>query len=270
MKRIILYLIFLFPILAISLEQQPWFGSVYEFHFLGTYAYSRFDKVQGGIPQLTNPFNSNVASLGLDLTLAPQWAVDTDIQFADTTQMSFNFRSAALQARYLWLDDLVGDKVSLATGVNARGTSTPSLHDVSCPARSNLDFELNFSLGKEFEATPSWLFRLWAYGAVGQGIVGSPWVRAIAAIETNIIEQHKLAIFAEGNNGFGRHSRVSIDHFNGYGKIRYKSIDLAIRYGYRMGVWGTFRFEYARRFLAKAYPAQVNTWAVSYLLPFSF
>lgn len=270
MKRIIFSLLSLVPALACTLELQPWFGSVYEFHFLGSYAYSRFNEVANGAPQLTKPFNSNLAQLGLDFTFAPEWAVDADIQFADTTQMAFNFRSSAIQGRYLWLDDLVGDPISLTTGANFRGTSNESLHDISCPARSNLDFELNLALGKEFEANPSWLFRTWVYTALGQGIAGSPWVRAIVALETNIVEQHKLGLFAEGVNGFGGHRTVSTNHFDGYGKIRYKAIDLTARYGYRLGVWGTLRAEYTHRFLAKSYPKDVNTWAVSYLLPFSF
>ena len=258
------------PVIAPALEIQPWLGSVYEFHFLGNYSYSRFNSVQGSLPQLNAPFNANVAYMGLDFTMGPEWAVDMDVQFADTTQMDFNFRTGALQGRYLWLDDLVGDSVSLTTGFNARGTPSYALHDVSCTSRSNLDFELNCSVGKEFEANPNWLIRLWASGVLGQGIWGNPWVRGVAAIETNIMEQHKIGIFAEGVNGFGRHTHVLIDHFDGYGKIRYKAIDLAIRYGYRLGVWGTIRAEFAHRFLAKAYPSEVNTWAISYLLPFSF
>jgi hypothetical protein len=91
----------------------------------------------------------------------------------------------------------------------------------------------------------------------------------MAALETNLNDIHKLAFYAEGNNGYGRHSRVVTNHFEGYGRIRTKSIDVGLRYGYRMGVWGTLRIEYARRFLAKSAPAHVNTATISYLLPFS-
>ncbi len=258
------------PFAAMALEVQPWFGDVYEFHLLSSYAYGRFNHVQGARPQLTSPFQTNVIYEGLDFSPSPEWSIDADIQFAATTQMPFNFRSVALQARYLWLDDIIGDKISLATGFSTRFTSSRALRDVSCPSYANADFELNFSLGKEFEATDTWLFRLWAFGAVGHGNVGSPWVRAIASLETNIQDQHKLALYATGINGYGRHSHLNPEHFNGYARIRNKSIDLGLRYGYRVGVWGTIRFEYTRRVLAKASPAQVNTWIFSYLLPFSF
>ncbi len=253
-----------------TLEVQPWFGDVYEFHLLSGYSYGRFRKVQGGIPQLSRPFQSNVIYQGLDLSSSPEWSLDMDVQFASTTQMPFNFRTTAIQARYLWLDDIIGDRVSFSTGASIRFTPTYALHDISCPSRANADFELNFSFGKELEATETWLWRLWAYGAVGQANKGSPWVSAIAAIETNISDIHKFALYASGTNGYGRHTHVYIDRFNGYSKIRNKSIDLSFRYGHRVGVWGTMRLEYTRRVLAKASPARVNTFMFSYLLPFSF
>jgi hypothetical protein len=159
--------------------------------------------------------------------------------------------------------------VSLATGVNIRVTPSYALHDVSCPSRANADLEMNFSVGKEFEASDRLLIRFWGFGALGQSNKGSPWVRASVAFETNYADQHKLALYAYGDNGYGRRAHVNVNNFNGYAKVRCKSIDLGVRYGHRIGVWGTLRFEYVRRVLAKAYPAQVNTWILSYLLPFS-
>lgn len=261
---------FLLPLSAFALEAQPWFGDVYEFHFLGSYAYQFFDRVQNGVPQLDSLFRSNVLSLALDFSPSPEWSIDGDLQFADTTKESPNFRSTAVQARYLWKDDIVGDKVSLATGWNARFTNTASLRDISCMYHSNLDFEVNVSVGKELEASDNFRFRTWGFGAIGHGIRGSPWVRAILALEGNYDDQHKFALYAEGMNGYGRHTHVYIDDFFGYAKIRQKSIDVGLRYGCKLGVWGTLRVEYSRRLLAKSCPQIANTVIVSYLLPFSF
>jgi hypothetical protein len=263
-------LFLLLPLMGSALEVQPWFGDCLEFHFLGSYAYSFFDKVENGKPQLEHTFQSNVAYLGLDFSPTPEWSIDTDIQLADTTQQKFNFRTIALQGRYLWLDDIIGDRVSLATGASARFTNTDSLRDVSCPSHANFDFELNFSMGKEFDVSECWAWRFWGFGALGHANKGSPWVRAILALETNYDDQHKVAFLAEGSNGYGRHSTVLIDDFDGYAKIRQKSIDIGVRYGYRIGVWGTLRFSYMRRVLAKSCPEQVNDFIFSYLLPFSF
>ncbi len=266
MKRLLLLLL---PLLGTSLEVQPWFGDCLEFHFLGSYDYSFFDKVQKGVPQLTSVFQSNVVSLGLDFSPTPEWSVDTELQFADTSKQNFNFRSVAFQARYLWFDDIIGDRISLATGADARFTNTDSLRDLSCPYHANFDFELNLAVGKEFDINECWAWRFWGYGAVGHSNKGSPWVRAILSLETNYDDQHKCALFAEGINGYGRHTTVFINDFDGYAKIRQKSIDLGVRYGYRLGVYGTLRFAYMRRVLAKSCPQQVNAFVFSYLLPFS-
>ncbi len=258
------------PLACGALEMQPWFCDIYEFHFVGSYAYSHFKTVQGARPQLREPFNANVLSLGLEFCPSPEWSIETDLQFADTSAMSFNFRTFALQGRYLWCDDIVGDPVSFATGFSTRITSTRALRDVSCSAHANCDFEVNFSLGKEFDANESWRWRLWGFGALGHGNRGSPWVRALIMGETNINDVHRWALYAIASNGYGRHSHLDPYHFFGYAKIRQKSIDLGIRYGFRTGVWGSWRFEYQRRILAKACPQSVNTAIVSYLLPFSF
>ena len=88
--------------------------------------------------------------------------------------------------------------------------------------------------------------------------------------ETNINDMHRWAFYALGSNGYGRHAHLNPYHFFGYAKIRQKSIDLGLRYGFRIGVYGVLRLEYQRRVLAKACPQNVNTGIVSYLLPFSF
>lgn len=262
---------FLFlPIVASALEVEPWFSEVYEFHFDGTFAYSRFNSVQGARPAISSPYNVFLIYSGLEFSSSPQWCVDGDVQLADTSRTDFHFRSCAIQFRYLWLDDIVGDPVSFATGGSLRVTSDRALHDISCPSHSNIDFEIHFSMGKEFDFSDCWEWRFWCFGALGQANVGSPWVRGIAAIAANIDDRHRWDLLALGSNGYGRHPHLNPDDFHGYAKIRQKSIDIGIRYGYRLGIWGTLRFEYDRRVLAKACPQNVNNFVVSYLLPFCF
>ncbi len=253
-----------------ALEVSPWFGNVYEFHLLTGFDYSWFDHVANSRPSFNQHFIERVYYADLEFCPSPDWSLDTDIQLADTTQMNFGFREWGFQFRYLWLDDLVGDPITLNTGARVNVVGTSALRDVSDPYHGNADFELNFALGKELEARDWWLWRLWAYGGVGHANRGSPWVRGIVSIETYIDEMHKFSIWAEGINGYGRRTHIDVDHFNGYAKVRQKSIDLGVRYGLRLGVWGTLRFEYIRRVLAKVCPEDVNTLGVSFLLPFSF
>ncbi|MGD2168948.1 MAG: hypothetical protein PVI40_01740 [Chlamydiota bacterium] len=253
-----------------GLERQPWFGDVFEFHFLSGYTYSRFRKVEGAIDQLTRASNDHLLFADLELSPSPHLSIDSEIEFTDTPRQSFSFRSYALQGRYLWLDDIVGDPITLATGLNGRFTSSRSLKDVSSPYHGNVDFEANVAIGKEFDQGGYWRFRIWGMGVIGLANKGSPWFEGLLAIEGNYDDDHKWGLFLDGGHGYGRKTQIDISNFYGYGRVRYKYIDITGRYGVRLGVWGTLRFEYTRRLLAKLYPEKVNFFTVSYLLPFSF
>lgn len=267
-KTLCSVLIFFFA-QGFSLEVKPWFGDCLEFHLLTSYSYSSFHRVDHGSRALNSEFISHIGKVGFDFSPTPEWSVDTELQLAESSQQHFNFRSFAAQARYLWLDDIVGDPCSLVTGFSARFTNTDSLQDISCPYHANLDLELHLALGKEFDPTENFAWRLWAYTGVGHANKGSPWVRGILAMETNYLERHQLGFFAEGINGYGGRRTVEIDHFSGYAKLRQKSIDLTGQYGLRLGVYGTLRFAYTKRVLAKSCPEDTSTFTVSYYLPFS-
>jgi hypothetical protein len=264
------FLILLLPFTLFSLEKQPWLGDIYEFHYLGGYAYSRFHKVQGAVDQLTSPYNVNLLFSGLDFSFSPDWSVDADVEFADTSFRSFQFRSFGIQGRYLWLDDIIGDWASLVTSFSARIVSPNMLKDVSTPYHGNVDLELSISLGKELDSFRFWRFRFWGFGLIGIANRGSPWLRGGAFFEGNLDDTHKWALYLLGSHGYGRKRSIDIANFRGYGRIRQKSIDIGARYGYRMGVWGTLRFDYLRRVKASLCPENVNTFVISYLLPFSF
>jgi len=270
-KRIIRALLLLFlPLQLIGLERQPWFSDVYEFHFLGGYTYSYYSKVNHAINQLTSTSNDHLLSFGLEFSPDPNWSIDGDLEFVQTPRQHFGFRSIGVQGRYLWKDDIIGDPVSFTTGFNFRFTSPRSLKDVSCPHHANADFQFNFALGKELDYFRFWRYRIWGFGEIGFANAGSPWFEGLFSLEGNYDDLHKWAAFLYGGHGYGRNSFVDINRFRGYGKIRYKFVDVGARYGYRLNVWGSLRFEYVRRVFAKAYPEHVNFFTFSYLLPFSF
>lgn len=130
-------LLLLLPISLFGLEMEPWFCNIWEFTFTPSYTYGRFHHVQNGHPRLKSPFNEHILAFDLAVPPSPNWEIDADVEFADTTRQSMGLRSGALQARYLWLDDVVGDAVSLTTGLSARGVSRHGLKDISCPSPGN-------------------------------------------------------------------------------------------------------------------------------------
>lgn len=268
MKPFYFYL-FVLPTFVFSLEMQPWFGNTYEFSFLSKYAYSRFSKVNSAIPPLANTSNDHLLHFNLEYPITPSIDLDTDLEFIDTPRQSFSYRSYALQSRFLISDDLVGDAVSFDLGVNARLTSERSLHDISTPYHGNFGMEGSFALGKQFDQN-TWKFRTWGFGAVGMANKGAPWIRGCLSLEGNINETNKWALYAHAVHGYGRKTIVNINHFHGYANIREKNIDLAIKIGHRFDAWGTLSLEYRRRVYARRCPENVNTFAIMYVLPFSF
>lgn len=271
MKKYFFYLILLvFPSLAFVIEYQPWFGNVYEFTLLSRYAYSYFSSVDSARPPLDHTFHNHLLYFDLEYPFSSTWSVDADFELTATSEQTFGFRSLALQCRHLFYDDIVGDRVSLALGGNIRYTNSSSLKDISCPYYANCDFEGTLALGKEFCRGDAWRTRVWATGGIGIGNRGSPFFLAILSLEGNVEDTNKWAIFVIGTHGYGRKTVVDINDFYGYGNIREKSIDIGGRLGHKFGVWGTLSIEYARRVYAKCYPKDVNTFAINYLLPFSF
>lgn len=255
---------------SFALEKAPWFGDVYEFHFLSKYTYFRYKNIDGALIQLDEASNNHLLHFNLSFSPSMQWSIDSDLDFASTHKQDLIFSSVAFQARYLVKDDIIGDPFSFAIGGNFRIVSPDSLRDVSILYHSNIDLEGNLAIGKEFARRELWRFRFWLYGSLGFANRGSPWLRGEGAIEGNLQEKRKWAIFANAMHGYGRQEFVDAFDFNGYAKIRQRNIDVGFRYGLRLNVWGTLSFEYKRRFLAKLCPESVNFFTISYLLPFSF
>lgn len=252
-----------------SLEVKPWLGEVYELQFKSLYSFSFYPSVDHAIPQLRNHSHDHLLYFGLEYPGSPRTSFDGDLQFVNTPRQSFSFRSFALQGRYLWLDDIVGDRVSFVTGFHLRYTSQKSLRDVSCPYHGDVDFEGHFAIGKEFDNVQDWRLRYWGFAALGIANRGSPWMRAIVSVEGNYKDLHKWAIYSIGNHGFGRKTILDPYAFNGYGMIRAKFIDLGCSYGYQIGCTGTVRIGYEKRVLARRCPQRMNTFYISILIPFS-
>lgn len=262
-------LFLLLPVSLCALEIEPWFCNTWEFTFTPAYTYGRFHSVQNGHPHLKKPFNENLLTLDLEVSPSPNWDLDGDVEFAATTAQSMALRSGAFQARYLWLDDVMGDPVSLTTGLSARGVSSRSLKDISCPYHFHTNFEASTSIGKEWDHGFDWCVRLYGYGALGIANRGSPWARAFGMLEGNVQSTHRFGVFAEGYFGFGSRDRVHINRFNGYADIRHRNIDAGVKYTYVFEIWGQLSFAYAHRFYAKSFPENVNFFTISYMLPFS-
>ena len=262
----------LLPISLCALEVQPWFREEWEFNFDSSFTYSRYRDVQGAHPQLKATSNDHVLAFDLGVATSETWAFDVDIEFADTPRQKMGLRSSAFQLRYQWLDDIPGDPVTLITGASIRGVSGHSLKDVSCPYHYYANYELSFTLGKEWyqQLDPHWMIRAYLTAAAGIANRGAPWANFLAVLEGHPGPAHRLGLFGMSYLGFGSHIHIDVDHFHGYASIRHRSIDVGATYAYVFEDWGTLRFAYTRRVFARLFPENVNFFTVSYSLPFTF
>ncbi len=261
--------ILLLPLSLFGLERVPWFCNVWEFTFTPAYTYSRYPRVQNGYPSFQNPSNDHLLSFDLAVSPSPSWELDLEVEFADTPRQSMGLRSSALQARYLWLNDLLGDPISLTIGGVIRGVSRHSLKDVSCPYQSDINFEANSAIGREWDHGAAWRVRTFGGASLGVANHGMPWMSLFAVIEGQGHERHRLGLFFEGAAGFGHKTDVFIDHFHGYASIRHRNLDAGLKYTYAFEIWGHLSLAYTRRLYARSFPEQVNFFTISYMLPFS-
>lgn len=270
MKRSALILATFLPLTLGAFEKKPWFGNVWEFQFDAAYTYSRYRHVQGAHPDLKHVSNNQLVLLGLGFSPSSQWDIESEIEFAESTEIpSFGMRSLAFQGRCLWLDDILGDPVSLTTGLSLRGVPHHQLTDVSCPYHANVNLELSTALGKEWERGVYWTCRTFLFGAVGMAERGSPWTRALLSFEINSQDKQQWQFYAEGYWGFGGKKSINVKHFDGYASIHHGSLDVSAVYRYLFDIWGSLSLEYTYRVYARLFPEHVNAITLRYNLPFS-
>ena len=259
----------LFPLVASTLETKPWLGTVWEFDFSAAYTYSRFSRVDGASAQLKHPFNDQLVTLDIGFTPSEMWDVRAEVEVVNTPRQSWGYRSAAVQGRVQWLDDISGDPLSLTSGLNMREVSTVSLRDISCPYHSVVDFELTTAIGKEWSKGCHWTMRTWGNVGIGMANRGYPWLSAQGVVEKNWNNHHRAILFADGYIGFGPKQHVDVNHFHGWAKYHHQSVDLGVGYQYHFDLWGDITVSYAYRVFAHTFPERVNFFTIAYQVPFS-
>lgn len=257
------------PSLALCLDEEPWFGDVYEFRADSGFSYSYFNHVQGAITQPSHASNNYLVFGGMGFTPSEDIDVDLDIELARTPRQNFSFRSGAMQARYRFLDDISGDPVSVVAGFNMRGVGAKSVKDISSPYASYLNFELTAAVGKEHTYQSTWTLRGYGLAAIGLAVHGYPWVRAYGSFEGNYQDTHRGCVFTEGYFGCGGKEHVNVNHFRGWGYVQHDSIDIGVAYKYKFNLWGMLSIAYSCRVFAHNYPEYEQRATIRYDIPFS-
>ncbi|MDN3504279.1 MAG: hypothetical protein P0S95_01730 [Rhabdochlamydiaceae bacterium] len=270
MKRILLFIALLFSIRGAAFELQPWFTYPYEFHFRPSYLAAYYPNVNGA----TNPISYNAwnQELYLNFGFNTMSQFDTQIEagFFNTSKTNATFQSAAVMGRYLLLDDVQGDPISAALGLNIRFVPDHALTDTFTPYHNIVNFETNLAIGKEFDNLQYWLYRLYGVASVGIANRGAPWVKGLGSFEFNARDnRNQCAVLVDSYFGFGSQDFVNINRFNSYAKIWHQNVDVSAIYRHLFDIWGTISIEFGYRVYAKNYPENLVFAKLKYDLPFS-
>lgn len=267
MAKSLFFLILSLSSILGATERMPWYPRYLELQPRATYRFQEYSKVD--TKEGTRHHGSHDHFLHLSLSAAyDRWCAEIEATGAATRHENFNLADLSLTGRYLWLDDVVGDAVSLTTGLTVTQVITLARHDISCFYHGGIEVEGHVAVGKELTLCEEfWRSRLW--GVVGFGVadLGSPWVRANMAWEHNVWDRHRVRLFVASLWGLG-HRDLKIHHFRGFGPIRHQLIDLGLLYGYHFECGFSVDVGYAYRVYARNCPLQANQFLVSLLYPF--
>src|SRR5689334_5856548 len=129
MLKKIFFAFLLLPAYAISTELLPWTERDLEIQSRVTYILQTFDRVSAPHGPTRYPSNDHFLTLSLPLSFM-QWSVELETTASKTRHHTFNMDNAKLTARYQWLDDVIGDPVSLITGISITEIFKVARHDI--------------------------------------------------------------------------------------------------------------------------------------------
>lgn len=260
-------IIFLLPMMGWTVEYQPWIGNYLEFEWRSALRYQYIHDLSSRSHLESYLSNDWFASTGLSFAAKPNFSLDVEGVAAWTRKQHGAIDQIRLNGRYVWLDDIAGDPVSLTTGASFIQSFSWSLKDISSFHHGRSEAELFFSVGKEWAKGEAWLSRLWAMGALGAAERGSPWLRFHIAYAARLCCHHEFEVFTRTLWGLG-HKPLCRHHFHGYGPIQHQSMDIGFRYHYLIDFFGSLSIEYANRVYARNFPLATHQIQLSVLYLF--
>lgn len=253
--------------LVFATQLEPWLGNNLELESRFTYFLESYQRIETSKGKTKRPTDDSFYTLSLGTSAFDLLAAEIELVLSDTRSHSFDWDCVRLTGRYALLDDIIGDPVSLITGITVTQASTAGLHDISSFHHGKIEAELHASIGQELSCDRFWTSRWWSVFGVGLADVGSAWIRANGVYEKNWWNQYQARLFVNTLWGFG-HNRLKLHAFHGYGPIHHQAIDLGASFTYCFAFSGTLSLEYSRRLFARNFPENVNQYKVCFFYPF--
>lgn len=256
----------LFAIELNATELEPWHGSIYSVDIRGKCLLQDFRRLDTRCGTIKRPeFDAfyNFSALGV---CKDESTAEIELLASNTRHRGIGLNALRLTGRYFWLNDVVADPVSLATGLTVSKIFRASKHDVALFDHGGIACEAHVSVGKELSCEEFWTSRGWAVLGFGIAVVGSPWLRANLVWERNWWNIHQLKVFADTIWGFGG-KKLCLHPFRGYGSVNYQAVDIGIRYGFIFSNNAFLSVAYAYRAYGRNCPIHVNLFQLEFCYP---
>lgn len=235
MRSYFLAVVFTFSCLLFShseaTELEPWHKSIYSVDFNSSCLLQQFNRLDTSCRSIKrHEFDAfyHFSVLGV---CNEKITTELELMTSNTRYKSIGLNAFRITGRYFWLDDVIGDPVSLVTGLTLSKIFKASKRNLAIFDHGGVSGEAHISIGKEVSCEQFWTSRAWCVLGLGVADVGSPWLRANFIWEGNWWNIHQLKMFADTIWGFGG-KRLHIHPFHGYGSLNYQAIDVGLRYGY--------------------------------------
>ncbi|MEX1012192.1 MAG: hypothetical protein WD595_00040 [Waddliaceae bacterium] len=232
-----------------------------------SYQLQQYNDVQTAFGSVPRSTVDHFVTLGI-YTFYDIYAAEAEILLAETKSNPFGFDSTKITLRYRWLDDIIGDYMSVVFGTSYIQTVTKRRDDISSFHHGNVEGEFHVSAGKEFSCGHFWYSRYWGLAAIGVADKGSPWLRGHLQFDYNHFDLHRYGIFLQTLVGLGNQKLNLNQPFHGYGPIHHQSVNVGVEYRYDSFCFGILEVEYKRRLFARNFPEDVNLFKLTYTYPF--
>jgi hypothetical protein len=242
---------------SLATQYEPWVGTFLEFEWRNSLLYQHYSSLNSKGRSLRSTADDLFLDASLSNTLLPNASLELELIAANTSYQRGDIDSFNVTGRYVWLDDVVGDSLSLTTGVHLVQAFHHSVNDISSFHHGKAEGEIFISVGKEMSQETFWTSRWWVMGALGSADVGSTWLRGNFVYEKRWGHEHIFRGFCNLLWGMGT-KRLNPRDFRGYGSVGHESVDLGIRYIYELPFIGSLNLEYSYRVYARNYPAHAS------------
>lgn len=255
------------PVLLCSTELAPWFGTALQIEPRISGLYQGFSDVDQKSHLETYHSDAFFLNLSVGTSIIDIANVEFEYIAAQTPHHTFNTDCGRMTLRYHWMNDIVGDALSVVPGVRFTMPTKLGLHDVSSFHNGYFESEFLVAFGKEYDECVRQ--RWWSLVGIGTATTRSPWWRGDLHWEANYRDVYFFEVFCKSLWGCGGDS-LRVHHFDGYGRIQHRSIDVGAAVSRLFDCLGTVKLEYTHRVYAYNFPVGANVVQITIFNPLPF